>query len=182
MARLLKTYQDIIKIKLQKEFNIDNSLAVPRVEKVVVNMGVGDVSTDKQNLEKATATFTQIVGQKPSLQQAKKAIADFKIRKGDVVGLKATLRGVRMYEFVDKLFSIVLPRVRDFSGVNRKAFDKHGNYTLGLREQIIFPEVNYDKIDKVRGLEITFVISAKSKEKSLRLLELLGMPFAKEEN
>jgi len=179
MTRFLEKYQKEVVPAMQKKFNITNSMAVSKVEKVVLNMGIGDIANDKNAREKAVNTFARITGQKPSLQQAKKAIADFKIRKGDVVGLKTTLRKKRMYEFMDKLFTIVLPRVRDFSGVSKKAFDKQANYTLGLQEHIIFPEVDYDKIDKVRGLEITFVISGRDRKKSLELLKLLGMPFEK---
>lgn len=179
MNRLEEKYKKEIIPILQKEFKISNLLAVPRIVKVVVNVGVGQIASDKQALEKAEDTLAVITGQKPLKRGAKKAVADFKIKKGDIVGLKVTLRKKRMYQFLDKLFTIVLPRVRDFSGVKRDAFDRQGNYTLGLKEQIIFPEVDYDKIDKVRGLEITIVTSTKDKKQALRLLELLGMPFEK---
>lgn len=179
MNRLEEKYKKEVIPILQKEFKISNPLAVPRIVRVVVNVGVGQISSDKQALEKAEDTLAVITGQKPLKRGAKKAVADFKVRKGDIVGLKVTLRKKRMYQFLDKLFAIVLPRVRDFSGVKRDAFDRQGNYTLGLKEQIIFPEVDYDKIDKVRGLEITIVTSTKDKKQALRLLELLGMPFEK---
>ncbi|PIS08740.1 50S ribosomal protein L5 [Candidatus Beckwithbacteria bacterium CG10_big_fil_rev_8_21_14_0_10_34_10] len=180
MNRLQKKYQDKVIPIFQKEMGIKNPLAVPRVEKVVFNVGIGDISLDKGALVKAKDALKAITGQKALVCPAKKAIADYKTRKGVPVGLKVTLRKKRMYQFMDKLFSVVLPRVRDFQGVKRSAFDKQANYTLGLKEQIIFPEVDYDKIDRVRGMEISFLISTKDKKKALRLLELLGMPFEKE--
>lgn len=182
MNRLQEKYQQKIVPVLQKEFKISNPLAVPRLVKVVVNIGVGEIAREKQALEKAQQTLAMITGQKPLRRGARIAVADFKIREGDVVGLKVVLRQKKMYQFLDKLFTIVLPRVRDFSGVKRGAFDKQGNYTLGLKEQTIFPEVDYDKIDKVRGLEISFITSTKDKKQALRLLELLGMPFEKVED
>lgn len=182
MNRLQEKYQQKIVPVLQKEFKISNPLAVPRLVKVVVNIGVGEIAREKQALEKAQQTLAMITGQKPLRRGARIAVADFKIREGDVVGLKVVLRQKKMYQFLDKLFTIVLPRVRDFSGVKRGAFDKQGNYTLGLKEQTIFPEVDYDKIDKVRGLEISFITSIKDKKQALRLLELLGMPFEKVED
>jgi len=182
MDRLAKKYHQKIVPKLQQELGLKNPLAVPRINKITVNIGIGDISSDKKAIDRAVFTLTQITGQKPALQLARKAIADFKIRRNDVVGLKVTLRKQRMYQFLDKLITIVLPRVRDFSGVKRDAFDQHGNYTLGLREQVIFSEVDYDKIDKVRGLEINITTSTNNKNQALRLLELLGMPLAKEKN
>lgn len=179
MNRLQEKYQNQIIKKLQEEFKIKNIYAVPRIMKVVVNVGVGSIVKDKTAMEKAINTMQSITGQKPLIKNAKKAIAEFKIREGDPVGLTTTLRSERMYQFLDKLFSLVLAKVRDFGGVKRSAFDKKGNYTLGLKEQIIFPEVDYDKIDKIRGLEITFVTNAGDSKKSFRLLELLGMPFEK---
>ncbi len=179
MNHLQEKYNQTVVKTLQKEFGFTNTLAVPKLIKVVVNVGIGEISHDKQATEKARAVLAAMTGQQPSARMAKKAIAEFKTRQGDVVGLTVVLRGKRMYEFVDKLLNIVLPRERDFSGVKRDAFDGRGNYTLGLREQIIFPEVDYDKIDKVRGLEITIVTSASDKKQALRLLELLGMPFTK---
>lgn len=182
MNRLQEKYQQSINGILQKEFNFKNIMAVPRLVKIVVNVGIGEISREKQSLDKAKAVMAALTGQQPSLRSAKKAIAEFKTRQGDIIGLTTVLRGKRMYQFFDKLISLVLPRVRDFNGVKRDAFDDRGNYTLGLREQIIFPEVDYDKIDKVRGLEITIVTTAKDKQKALRLLELFGMPFMKLKN
>jgi large subunit ribosomal protein L5 len=179
LNRLQAKYQQEIRPILKKEFKVSNSLAVPKVVKVVINVGVGEIFHDKGALEKAKETLMMITGQKPLVCPAKKAIADFKIRKGQPVGLKVTLRGKRMYQFLDKFFTLVLAQVRDFRGANRKAFDGQANYTFGLREQTIFPEVDYDKIDKVRGLEISLITSTKDKKKALRLLELLGMPFEK---
>ena len=179
MNHLEEKYQKEIAPVLKKEFKIKNSLAVPRVLRVVVNVGIGEITHDKQAIDKAVNSLTSITGQKPLICPAKKAIADFKTRAGDPIGLKVTLRRKRMYQFLDKLFSIVLPLVRDFQGVKVEAFDQQANYTLGMREQIIFPEADYDKIDKVRGLEITIVTSTKDKLKALRLLELMGMPFEK---
>lgn len=182
MPGLQKIYQEKIIPQLQKEFQIKNRLAVPKIEKVIVNMGIGDTAKNKTGLKKTINTLSQITGQKPSLRQARIAVADFKIRKGDVVGLKVTLRKKRMYFFLEKLFTIILPQVRDFKGVKRNSFDQQANYTLGLKEQTIFPEVDFDKLDKIRGLEISLVISTKDKKKALRLLELSGMPFEKIKN
>lgn len=179
MNRLKEKYQKKIIPLLQKEFGFKNILAAPRIEKVVINIGIGDITHDKQALEKAVNTLSAITGQKPLICPAKKAIADFKIREKNPVGLKVTLRKERMYQFLDKLFTIVLPLVRDFQGVKLNAFDQSANYTLGLKEQIIFPEVDYDKIDKVRGLEISIITSTTDRKQALRLLELLGMPFEK---
>lgn len=179
MIRLQEKYQKKVLSQLQKDLGIKNKMAVPKILKIVVNVGIGDLAKDKQAREKAVQTLTSITGQHPALQQARIAVADFKTRKGDVVGLKVTLRGKRMYQFLDKLTSIVIPRVRDFGGLSKKSFDQKGNYTLGLKEQIIFPEVDYDKIDKIRGLEITIVTSAGNKKAALRLLELMGLPFEK---
>jgi large subunit ribosomal protein L5 len=181
MNRLQKKYQQEIIPLLKKEFKISNFLAVPCITKTVINVGIGEISNDKQALEKVKETLKAITGQQPLARPAKKAIADFKIRQGNIVGFKVTLRGKRMYHFLDKLFSLVLPQVRDFSGVKRTAFDPQANYTLALKEQIVFPEVDYDKIDKVRGLEISIVTTTKDKAQALRLLELLGMPFEKKE-
>jgi large subunit ribosomal protein L5 len=181
MSRLKDLYQKKVIPQLQKEFKISNKLAVSKINKVVVNMGIGEISKDKTAMQKAVETMAQITGQMPARQKARQAVADFKIREGDVIGLKTTLRGRRMYQFLDKLFNIVLPRVRDFRGVNPKSFDQAANFTLGMTEQIIFPEVDYDKIDKVRGLEVTIVTSTKSKKQAKRLLELLGIPFEKQE-
>ncbi len=179
MSRLLQRYRQEIIPKLQKEFALANPLAVPRIIKVVINVGVGDISHDKTALKKVEDYLADLSGQKPLMTKAKKAIAEFKIRLGSPVGFVVTLRKKRAFDFLDKLFSLVLPRVRDFRGVKKAALDECGNYTLGLTEQIIFPEVKYDKIDRVRGLEITIVTNTKDKQKAKRLLEELGMPFEK---
>jgi len=181
ISRLKKKYQQKIVPLLKKELGISNDLAVPRIKKVIVNMGIGDIGGEEKTLRKAVETFKMMTGQKPRICRAKKSIAEFKTRRGDPIGLKATLRRNRMYQFLDRLFSLALPQVKDFQGVKRKAFDNQANYTLGLKEQIIFPEVDYDKIDKVRGLEITLLTSTKDQQKALRLLELMGMPFEKKE-
>lgn len=164
---------------LQQEFGFTNALAVPKVTKVLINIGLKEAAHDKGVLEKANEQLTQIAGQKPKITRARLSIANFKLREGDPVGLVATLRGARMYDFMTKLFQIALPRVRDFQGVSLTAFDKAGNYTLGLSEQIVFPEIDYSKIDKTRGLEVTFVSTAGNAKIAKRLLELLGMPFKK---
>jgi len=152
-------------------------MEVPRLVKVVINMGVGDATQDAKAIDAAVEDLTQIAGQKPVVTRAKKSIAAFKVRAGMPVGCKVTLRGRRMYEFLDKLFNIALPRIRDFRGVSPRSFDGRGNYSLGLREQLIFPEINYDKIDKVRGMDVVIVTSAKTDEEAFELLKLLGMPF-----
>lgn len=164
---------------LQQELGVSNLLATPKVTKVVLNIGLKEAAHDKGVLEHATEQLTAIAGQKPKVTRARMSIANFKLREGDAVGLTVTLRGKRMYDFMTKLFRITLPRVRDFQGVSTTAFDKAGNYTLGLAEQIVFPEIDYSKIDKVRGLEITFVSTAGNAKIAKRLLELLGMPFKK---
>ena len=179
MANLEERYQKEIKAKLVKEFKLKSILAVPRVEKVVVNMGIGEATEDKKIIEKASADLQAITGQKPKLAKARLSIAGFKLREGNVIGLVVNLRGERMYIFLEKLFKIVLPRLRDFKGVSLKGFDGQGNYNLGIREQIVFPEVDYAKIDKVRGLQITFVTNAGDDGKAKRLLVELGMPFEK---
>lgn len=171
-------YQDEVLPKLMSEFGITNKLAVPRISKVVVNIGLKEAVSDKGILEKTSAWLGVIAGQKPKVTRAKVSIANFKVRAGDAVGLTVTLRGKRMYDFLTKLINIVLPRVRDFQGVPTKAFDPKGNYTLGLSEQIVFPEIEYAQIDKVRGLEITLVTNSNA-QIAQRLLELLGVPFQK---
>ncbi len=181
MNRLQEHYQKQVLPQLKKELNIDNDFAVPRLEKIVVNMGIGDVSKDKQARDKIFDYIGKLTGQKPQIRSAKKAIANFGIRIGDPVGVRVTLRGERAYAFLDRLNSIVLPRVRDFQGIKLSAFDEAGNYNLGLAEQIIFPEVEYDTIDRVRGLQITITTTAKNKEESYVLLKALGMPFEKQE-
>lgn len=175
---LKQHYQDEVVPKLMSEFGIPNKLAVPRIIKVVLNIGLKEAVSDKGVLEKTSAWLGVITGQKPKVTRAKISIANFKVRAGDAVGLTVTLRGGRMYDFLTKLINIVLPRVRDFQGVPTKAFDKGGNYTLGLSEQIVFPEIEYSQIDKVRGLEVTLVTNSNAKI-AQRLLELLGLPFQK---
>ena len=179
--RLKTKYQKEIIPALQKEFKIKNRLAVPKIMKMVVNVGIGDKARDKKALANAIETLRLITGQKPLLTKSKKSIAEFKTRKGDVVGLKVTLRGKRMYYFLDKLFSIVLPILRDFQGI-KKVFDENANYTLGMQEQSVFPEIDYDKLDKSQGMEISFVINTKDKKQTERFLELLGAPFVKAES
>lgn len=164
---------------LQQKFGYKNVMMIPRLEKIVINMGLGDCKDNAKALETAVAELTEIAGQKPQVTQAKKSIANFKVREGMNVGAKVTLRGARMEEFMDKLVNIALPRVRDFRGVSAKAFDGRGNYSLGVREQLIFPEIEYDKIDKVRGMDITFVTTAKTDEEAKELLTLMGAPFEK---
>lgn len=165
---------------LQQKFGYKNPMEIPRLEKVIINMGLGDTKDNAKALEVAVDELSQIAGQKPLITKAKKSIANFKLREGMNVGAKVTLRGIRMEEFVDKLISIALPRVRDFRGVSAKAFDGRGNYALGVREQLIFPEINYDKVDKIRGMEMIFVTTAKTDEEAKELLSLLGMPFAQQ--
>jgi len=163
-----------------REFELGNVMQAPRVEKIVVNVGVGsETQTDSKALDAAVNDLTIITGQKPVIAKARKSIANFKLREGKAIGVKVTLRGQRMWAFLDRLVSVALPRVRDFRGVPSESFDGRGNYTLGLREQLVFPEIEYDKIDKVRGLEITVVTTARDDEQGRRLLQLLGMPFAR---
>ena len=162
---------------LQQKFGYKNVMEIPRLEKIIINIGLGDCKDNAKAFETAIAELAQISGQKPLVTKAKKSIANFKVREGMNVGAKVTLRGDRMYEFADKLVSIVLPRVRDFRGVSTKAFDGHGNDSLGVREQLIFPEIEYDKVEKIRGMEMIFVTTAKTDEEAKELLRLLGMPF-----
>ena len=178
MARLKDKYTTEVVPALQQKFGYKNINEVPRLEKIVVNAGLGDCKDNPKSLEVAVAEIAQITGQKPLVTKAKKSIANFKVREGMNVGCKVTLRQSRMYEFADKLISIVLPRVRDFRGVSTKAFDGRGNYALGVREQLIFPEIEYDKVEKSRGMEMIFVTTAKTDEEARELLRLLGMPFA----
>ncbi|MGI6712051.1 MAG: 50S ribosomal protein L5 [Bacillota bacterium] len=177
MPRLKEKYLKEIRPALKERFNYKNVMEIPKLEKVIVNMGLGEAIQNPKALDAAVTDLTAITGQKPVVTRAKKSIAAFKLRTGMPIGVKVTLRGDRMYEFVDKLISVSLPRVRDFKGVSPKAFDGRGNYTLGLREQLIFPEIEYDKIDKLRGLEVGFVTSAQTDEESRELLRLMGMPF-----
>ncbi|MGI5874375.1 MAG: 50S ribosomal protein L5 [Bacillota bacterium] len=179
MARLKDKYTEEIVPALKEKFQYDNIMEVPKLVKIVVNMGLGEAIANPKALDAAVSDMTQITGQKPIITKAKKSVAAFKVREGMSIGCKVTLRGEKMYEFCDRLVSVALPRVRDFKGISPKAFDGRGNYTLGLKEQLIFPEIEYDKIDKIRGLEVCFVTSAKSDEEAKELLRLLGMPFAK---
>jgi large subunit ribosomal protein L5 len=178
-ARLKDRYLNEITPALMQKFNYTSVMQVPKVEKVVINMGVGDAVSNSKLIDSAVQDLQAIAGQKPVVTRAKKSIAGFKVRQGMPIGVKVTLRGDRMYHFLDKLFNIALPRVRDFRGVSGKAFDGRGNYTLGIKEQLIFPEIDYDKVDKVRGMDIVIVTTAKTDEESRELLEQLGMPFAK---
>jgi len=180
MSRLKEKYLKEVVPQLMKEFGYQNIMEVPRLEKVVLNIGVGEATRNPKALEGAQRDLTAISGQKPVITRARRSIAAFKIRKGMPIGVMVTLRGRRMYDFLDKLFNAVLPRIRDFRGVPRTSWDGRGNYSIGIREQIIFPEVDYDKIDKVRGLEAVIVTTARSDREALRLLELLGMPFQRE--
>ena len=177
MARLKDKYRAEVAPALKEHFQYKNVMEIPRLEKIVINMGLGDCKDNAKALEQAVEELTTIAGQKPLVTKAKKSIANFKLRSGMNVGAKVTLRGDRMYEFADKLVSIVLPRVRDFRGVSTKAFDGRGNYSLGVREQLIFPEIEYDKVEKIRGMEMVFVTTAKTDEEARELLRLLGMPF-----
>ena len=177
--RLKEKYTNEVIPALSQKFNYTTVMAVPKVEKIVLNMGVGDAVSNAKNLEKAAAELALISGQKPLITKAKKSIAGFRLREGVAIGAKVTLRGERMYEFLDKLVSVSLPRVRDFHGVSNKAFDGRGNYTLGVKEQLIFPEITYDNVDKVRGLDVVIVTTANTDEESRELLAKLGMPFAK---
>ena len=179
MARLKDKYPEEIVPALKEKFQYGNIMEVPKLVKIVVNMGLGEAIANPKALDAAVSDMTQITGQKPIITKAKKSVAAFKVREGMSIGCKVTLRGEKMYEFCDRLVSVALPRVRDFKGISPKAFDGRGNYTLGLKEQLIFPEIEYDKIDKIRGLEVCFVTSAKSDEEAKELLRLLGMPFAK---
>ena len=178
MARLRDKYREEVVPALQQRFGYKNVMEIPRLEKIVINMGLGDCKDNSKALETAVGELTIIAGQKPLVTRSKKSIANFKVRAGMNVGAKVTLRGDRMYEFADKLVSIVLPRTRDFRGVSAKAFDGRGNYSLGVREQLIFPEIEYDKVEKIRGMEMIFVTTAKTDEEARELLRLLGMPFS----
>jgi len=177
VARLKNKYREEVMPALKQRFGYKNVMEIPRLEKIVINMGLGDCKDNSKALETAVGELTIIAGQKPLVTRAKKSIANFKVRAGMNVGAKVTLRGDRMYEFTDKLVSIVLPRTRDFRGVSAKAFDGRGNYSLGVREQLIFPEIEYDKVEKIRGMEMIFVTTAKTDEEARELLRLLGMPF-----
>ena len=178
MSRLREKYEKEVIPALKEKFGYKNIMEVPRLEKVVINMGVGDAKENPKAIDSAVEDLAAITGQKPVVTKAKKSIAAFKLRQGMPIGVKVTLRSEKMYHFLDKLFNINLPRVRDFKGVSPDAFDGRGNYTLGIREQLIFPEIDYDKIDRVRGMDITIVTTAKTDEEARELLKYLGMPFA----
>ena len=180
MNRMEERYQKEIAPALFKALNYTNIMQVPRVEKVVLNIGLGEAMAEPKVIEPAVSDLTQITGQKPVLTKSRRSIANFKLREGVVIGTKVTLRGARMWAFLDRLMNIALPRVRDFRGVSPNAFDGRGNYTLGIRDQLIFPEVEYDKIDKIRGMEVTIVTTAKTDDQGRALLQMLGMPFKKE--
>ena len=182
MNRLQETYKNEIVPALIKKFGYKNIMEVPKLEKIVVNMGVGEAKENAKLLDSAVADMETITGQKAVITKAKKSVANFKIREGMPIGCKVTLRGERMYDFADRLINLSLPRVRDFRGVNANSFDGRGNYALGIREQLIFPEIDYDKIDKTRGMDIIFVTSAKTDEEARELLTLFNMPFEKAEN
>ncbi len=180
MNRMKELYLKEVAPAMTKAFGYSNPMQIPRIEKVVVNIGVGEALDNAKALEAAVADLTAITGQKPVQTKARKSIANFKLREGRIIGTKVTLRGERMWSFLDRLFNIALPRVRDFRGVSPDAFDGRGNYTLGLRDQLIFPEIEYDKIDKLRGMEVTIVTTAPNDEQARSLLRLLGMPFRKD--
>lgn len=177
ISRLREKYENTVRAALQEKYHYTSPMQIPSINKVVVNIGVGDATQDAKRLEEAVSELTLITGQKPVITKAKKSIASFKLREGQQIGTKVTLRGIRMYDFLDKLMSIALPRVRDFRGVSKNAFDGRGNYTLGIKEQLIFPEIDYDKVSKIRGMDIVIVTTAKSDEEAYTLLELMGMPF-----
>ena len=179
-ARLKQRYLEDIRPGLIERFGYSSPMQAPRIDKITVNMGVGDAKQDSNLLEAATQQLATITGQRPNVRRARKSIAQFKVREGMPVGVAVTLRGERSYEFLDRLMSVAIPRIRDFRGLSRRAFDGRGNYSLGVREQIIFPEIDYDQIDQVRGLDITITTTASSDEESFALLEALGMPFARD--
>lgn len=177
MQRLQALYREQVRPTLMREFGYHNIMEVPRLQKIVINIGMGEALDNPKSLDFAVQDLATITGQRPVITKARKSVASFKLRAGRAIGVKVTLRGDRMWAFLDRLCNVALPRQRDFRGVSPSAFDGRGNYTLGLREQLIFPEINYDKIDKIRGMEVTIVTTAKTDEEARRLLELLGMPF-----
>ena len=179
MNRLMERYQNEVVKSLMEKFNYSSKMQAPKIEKIVLNIGVGDAVSNSKLLDEAVNELTLISGQKPVITRAKKSIPGFKLREGAPIGCKVTLRGERMYEFLDKLVNISLPRVRDFRGVSNNSFDGRGNYTLGIKEQLIFPEINFDKVNKLRGMDIVFVTTAKTDEEGHELLAQLGMPFKK---
>ncbi len=180
MNRMQEKYQQEVAPALLEQFNYPNVMMVPRIQKVVVNIGLGEALDNAKAIDAAVGDLEKITGQKPILRRARKSIAAFKLREGRVIGVKVTLRGARMWDFLDRLINIALPRVRDFRGISPNSFDGRGNYTLGLRDQLVFPEIEYDKVDKLRGMEISIVTTAKNDEEGRALLKLLGMPFKKE--
>ena len=180
MSRLKEQYDTEIREALVKKFGYTNPMQIPKLDKIVVNMAVGEAKENEKILEAAAKDLQTITGQKPVYTKAKKSIANFKIREGMAIGCKVTLRGERMYEFLDRFFNLALPRVRDFRGINPNSFDGRGNYSMGIREQLIFPEIEYDKIDAIRGMDIAFITTAKTDEEAKELLTLMGAPFAKE--
>jgi large subunit ribosomal protein L5 len=181
MNRMQEKYNQEVVPALRKAFDLKNIMEVPRIQKVVVNIGMGEAMDNPKAMEAAVSDLTTITGQKPVMTKARKSIANFKLREGRLIGTKVTLRGERMWSFLDRLMNTALPRVRDFRGVSGNAFDGRGNYTLGLRDQLIFPEIEYDKIDKLRGMEVTIVTTAKDDDQARTMLQLLGMPFSKKE-
>jgi large subunit ribosomal protein L5 len=180
VARLKEKYNNEVKKALMEKFQYKSVMEVPKLEKIVLNMGLGDCKDNRKALELAVKELETIAGQKPIVTRARKSVANFKVREGMPVGAKVTLRGDRMYEFLDRLISIALPRVRDFRGINPNSFDGRGNYSLGVKEQLIFPEINYDKVEKIRGMDIIFVTTSKTDEEAHELLKLMGMPFSKQ--
>ncbi|AHB36761.1 50S ribosomal protein L5 [Spiroplasma apis] len=179
LSRLEKLYKEKIVPELFKEKQFKSVMQVPKISKIVINTGIGDAVQDSKRIDDAAAELALITGQKPLITKAKKSLAAFKLREGMPIGAKVTLRGRRMYEFLDRLISVALPRVRDFRGVPKTSFDKHGNYTMGIKEQIIFPEIDYDKVKKVRGMDITIVTTATNKDDAFSLIQKIGMPFVK---
>ncbi|MDR0884216.1 MAG: 50S ribosomal protein L5 [Oscillospiraceae bacterium] len=180
MARLKQVYDETIAPALMKKFSYSSVMEIPRIEKIIINVGCGEARDNAKVLDAVIADLTQITGQKPVVCKAKKSVANFKLREGMSIGAKVTLRGARMYEFLDRFFSLALPRVRDFRGINPNSFDGRGNYSMGVKEQLIFPEIDYDKIDKIRGMDICFVTTANTDEEARELLTLFGAPFSQQ--
>ena len=179
MARLKKFYAEEVAPALMKKFSYKSVMQIPKLDKIVINVGCGEAKDDQKKIDAIMSDLSQITGQKPVICRAKKAIANFKLREGNIIGVKVTLRGEVMYEFLDRFFNIALPRVRDFRGINPNSFDGRGNYSVGIKEQLIFPEIEYEKIDAIRGMDINFVTTAKTDEEAKELLTLMGAPFAK---
>ena len=179
MARMKTYYKETVAPALFKKFGYKSVMQVPKLDKIVINVGCGEAKDDQKKIDAIMSDISQITGQKPVVCRAKKAVANFKLREGNIIGVKVTLRGETMYEFLDRFFNVALPRVRDFRGINPNSFDGRGNYSMGVKEQLIFPEIDYDKIDKVRGMDICFVTTANTDEEARELLSLMGAPFAK---